>query len=293
MTKKRSKIKSPKKSKSPKKDVKKRSKKSKTSKSKSPKKSPKISPKISQKNNHNHGCKIKTNELIIPEQEECEYINENYLKNDFNKVTNLLWNYNLEIKENESLKSKCKKIFFIINEKNKQWLTDCTNYLRKLQNFQKEALACFINGAINFSVNQAKIIDDLVRNAPPTYNQMSLFRGLKLHNFDKNNINKLSIKNLFYYPFVSFNLWINIAAEFATSNDPNVTEVIIQMIIPKGSNCLYVDKMNALQEQEVLLPVTDFEIIYIEHNYPVKCKDVTQKGIIDIRNFLMIIITPA
>jgi len=107
--------------------------------------------------------------------------------------------------------------------------------------------------------DQNDMIYDIIMNGPKLNQDFTLYRGLKIANF---KVEDLKIQNKLKTKFVSFSFWENIAADFAFSFNENEC-IILKVNYPKEFPCLWIDRLSNYEEQEVLVPIFEYELSQI------------------------------
>ena len=149
----------------------------------------------------------------------------------------------------------CKKMFSEIL--GADWFLKCIEYMQNLPQNEWYVIEDYIADSISgLNSSRRQQLSDIIKRAPGLPRDTKIYRGFHrdwdtpyVHNF----------KNI---PFLSTTLWKIIAANFAY--DPfheNREKVILELTLPAGTSCLWIDKYSDYLEQEVLIPDLDIEII--------------------------------
>jgi hypothetical protein len=182
------------------------------------------------------------------EVSQCEHVIKKY---GGQMVTNLFKEMKWPISKNVT--ENCKKIFSLASA---TWLQECKDYVRTLPKDQKRAIVKYTNhGVLSLTPDEHKHLQDVINNAPRTDKEITVYRGFHkdwdtpfIHNFKK-------------IPYLSTTLWKTVAADFGFDPYQKGHEnIILELVLPIGTACLWIDPYSEYKEQEVLIPDIEIEI---------------------------------
>ena len=140
--------------------------------------------------------------------------------------------------------------------KNKHWIQEQVKLFRHLSKKEMDLLIDYTDSAEPFKKKEKKnMLKDIFKKAPPLDYPLMVYRGVT---YDYTTNKKYFLSNV----FVSTSLELHVAFGFMSKAKQDNC-CLMQILLPKGTRCLYLPILSIYpEEQEILLPAdTPFQIL--------------------------------